>query len=112
MPFQADDPIAAASREAAKSAAARAHRLQRFGQSQLAIRIGREHAIASVLREAPRTGELQPGLFERRALRASVDLARTIAEIRDGLDRSVIALEDAATISAGAPALVFLLTGR
>ena len=71
----------------------------------------RYFAIAAVLGTAP-LNEVQPGLFEQRALRDSARLARRQIEIRDELDRSVLAAESAASISAGTPFLVLRLTSR
>jgi ERCC4-related helicase len=105
-------PIAAAASRAITSATARAARLQRFHQSQLAVRIGRERAIAAALRLAVPLNQLQPGLFEERAIRHSAAVAHRANEIRDALDRAVLSLEDAASVSPGTPALDVLLVGR
>ena len=105
------EALDAARAAAARSARARANRVRRDRTKQLPDQIAREHAIADALNPAL-VKELQPGLFEQRALRGSAEIVRDRIQIRDALDRAVVRLEQAADISAGVPRLVLLLTGR
>ena len=107
-----DATMTAAVNVAARTAVARATRLERARHSQLARLIGREHAIAGALRATPPLREVQPGLFEQRALRGSADVAREHGQIRDELERSVVRLEEGANICAGVPQLVLFLASR
>ena len=74
----------------------------------MAVDVRRERAIAAALADRP-IAELQPGLFEQRAVRDAAAVERRQASIHDELERSLARLDQASSISTGTPDLVVWL---
>jgi superfamily II DNA or RNA helicase len=101
--------VTAAAAAVARRLATRVRRLRarRLHEQRRASRV--ERAIADARPRHHASGELQPGLFDRRAINQAADAAGADAEIRAALDRRLEALEAEASIQSGTPALVAVL---
>ncbi len=99
------DVLEAARQTALRLVQPRARRLQRLRRAQAARAAERERAIARALADGFGPSQLQPGLFDRRALRAAEAIARIGNRIQHDLDDRLRRMEDAARVDAGAPVL-------
>jgi len=94
-----------ARRVALASAVPRARRLQRL-QGEQSRRAGEvEQALAEVLVQSHRRGELQPGLFDRRSVREQDQQLQLLSDIQEALKERLSLLASAASIEVGSPRL-------
>jgi hypothetical protein len=108
--FRNRDLMARAARIAARSVRVRLNRLARVRRIEATCRTAREQQIADTLTQRLRSQEIQPGLFDRRALTAA-ETQRTAADvIHEQLLSSIARWEQGCAIKAGSPALL-LATG-
>ena len=93
----------------AQRLAPRVRRLQRLKRAECADASDVERAMTqAMLSERPEV-EVQPGLFDRRALSAESAATADTSEIRHALQRRLDALDAGATVAAGVPGLIAVL---
>jgi hypothetical protein len=91
--------------EAVRKMAPRARRLQRLRRSEADLAAQREHAIDRLLAEERGRWELQPGLFDLRAVREAESVGRDLAVARQNLEGRLRELEESLVVEIGRPTL-------
>jgi hypothetical protein len=99
------DLIAGARAAAARRIAPRLRRLVTLRRRQLLRSADRDRAIGDGLASAQGPGQVQPGLFESRAMRAAEATNRAWMDARRDLDSHVRATNDALLLEIGTPRL-------
>jgi hypothetical protein len=97
--------IAAARYMASRVVQPRARRLRRLRAGAHDRCVALERAIAGILTCDLTPAELQPGLFDRRALRAGESGAEAVAAIQRRLDERLARIDDERLVEVGAPVL-------
>jgi superfamily II DNA or RNA helicase len=81
---------------------------QRSHHAFFSPRLSREHAIHAQI-AAPRTSDIQPGLFDRRAERARLAALAARTDVESALQNRLAALELGMAVSTSAPQLLLVL---
>lgn len=105
----ADAPVERCVAMAIARAWPRAQRLTRLRLREHARMAARERAMHRAWREIHAPGEIQAGLFDRRALRTRDSAESEVHELDVALENALARLDAAVTIEVGAPVLVFIV---
>src|SRR4029079_18410 len=93
---------------AANACGARVRRVARLLRPLAKCATSIERALADHLTSLSRAGEAEPGLFDRRVLVSFERDRAEVAEIQQRTGERMVRYDDGATVSVGAPQLVFI----